>query len=187
MKEHKRYLPTKEDCKNYTLFLDRDGVINEPIVDDYAKTPQDFIFCDGAVDALGELKNLFKRVIIVTNQQGVHRQVMSEQDLEDVHLKMYNGLNAKGIRYFDAAFFAPYLRSAEHLWRKPSNGMYTKALEYYEDIDWNKCIMVGDSPGDMALADSKGIIKVRILNPQFDFDNQDFTFQSLADFVDCLS
>lgn len=187
MKELKRFLPKGDQCKEYTLFLDRDGVINEPIIDDYAKVPEDFIFCNVAVNALGELKALFKRVVIVTNQQGVHRQVMSEQDLEDVHLKMYRSMKSIGVSYFDAAFFAPYLRSADHPWRKPSNGMYAKAKEYFEDIDWEKCIMVGDSPGDMALADSKSILKVRILNPQFDFDNQDFTFQSLSDFVDCLS
>ncbi len=187
MNEHKNYLPSKEDYAAYTLFLDRDGVINEPIVDDYARKPADFILCEGAIDALNELKVIFKRVIVVTNQQGVGRGVMSERDLEDVHLKMYDSMKDAGVEYFDAAFFAPYLRDANHTWRKPSNGMYMKTLDYFDDLDFDKAIMVGDSPGDMALADTVGLLKVKISNPQFNFDNQDVQFDSLKAFVDCLS
>jgi histidinol phosphatase-like enzyme len=62
-----------------------------------------------------------------------------------------------------------------------------KAKEYYPDIDFLKSIMVGDSPGDMALADQLDIIKVRILNNQFEFDNQDFTYANLSSFVIALS
>ncbi|PCJ64300.1 MAG: phosphatase [Bacteroidetes bacterium] len=187
MSEPKRSLPTKLECSEFTLFIDRDGVINEPIVDDYAKTPEDFVFCEGAIKALGELKQLFARVILVTNQQGVHRQVMSEKDLENVHLKMYNGLKDSGIEYFDAAFFAPYLKTVNHGWRKPSIGMLEKAKSYFPSIDSSKCIMVGDSPGDMALADSFGAIKAKISNPQFSFDNQDYEFKNLSEFVSFLS
>ncbi len=170
-----------------TLFIDRDGVINQPIVDDYAKKPEDFEFCEGAIEALGQLSAIFGRIVLVTNQQGIHRELMSEQDLEDVHLKMYNALKASNISYFDLAMFAPYLRSAKHEWRKPKNGMFIKAKAYFDDIDFGQSIMVGDSPGDMELADSVGALKVRITNPQFQFDNQDFQFDSLLDFVLSLS
>ena len=187
MTEHNRYLPSRQQATEYTLFLDRDGVINEPIVDDYARKPEDFVFCAGAIDAIAELRSIFKKIVLVTNQQGVHRGLMSEKDLEDVHLKMYNGLKSKGIRYFDGILFAPYLKTVNHKWRKPSNGMLLKAKEYFTDIEWSKSIMVGDSPGDMQLADSLELIKVRIENPQFSFDNQDYKFKSLAEFIDCLS
>jgi histidinol phosphatase-like enzyme len=55
MSEHNKFLPEAQDCKKYTLFIDRDGVINQPIIDDYAKNPDEFIFCAGAVDALKSL------------------------------------------------------------------------------------------------------------------------------------
>lgn len=187
MQDLKKYLPNRAELKEYTLFIDRDGVINKPIVDDYAKRLEDFILCNGAVDALGELSQLFKRVILVTNQQGIGRAVMAESDLEDVHLKMYKAMKAKGLGYFDAALFAPYLTSESHPWRKPSNGMLHKAKNYFPDIDFTKAIMVGDSPGDMKLADSLDILKVKISNPQFDFDNQDLQFDSLSAFVDSMS
>jgi hypothetical protein len=48
-------------------------------------------------------------------------------------------------------------------------------------------MMIGDSPGDMKLADTLGLLKVKIENPQFAFDNQDFTFATLASFVSHLS
>ena len=65
--------------------------------------------------------------------------------------------------------------------------MCLKAKEYFPDIDFTKAIMVGDSPSDMALAEPFNVLKVRIRNSQFSFDNQDFTFNSLADFVTKLS
>jgi histidinol-phosphate phosphatase family protein len=186
MSEHSTYLPSKEALKEFTVFIDRDGVINEPIVDDYARTPDDFDFCQGAIDALAFLKKHCKYLILVTNQQGIHRELMTEQDLQNVHLKMYKSLKNKSIGYFDAVFYAPYLKSENHLWRKPNTGMILKAQTCFQDIDWQKCMMIGDSPTDMQLADNMNITKIRIGNPQFNFDNQDFQFASLKDFVAAL-
>jgi len=185
MNEHKPFSP--ESVTDFTIFLDRDGVINLPIVDDYAKQPNEFILVDGVLDALGKLQQMVKRVVMVTNQQGVHRKVMSEKDLENVHLKLYNSLKNKGLSYFDASFYAPYLKEESHEWRKPKNGMLLKAKSYFPDIDWTKAIMVGDSPGDMQLADTLGITKVKIANPQFLFDNQDYTYPDLGSFVAAMS
>lgn len=187
MSEHKAYLPSKSECKEYTLFLDRDGVLNEPIVDDYARCPDDLVLVDGLVGSIKWLLSHFKRVILVTNQQGIGRQIMSDVDLEDVHLKMYKKLKDSSVQWFDAAFFAPYIKSENHTWRKPSNGMLRKAQNYFPDIHWKKSIMVGDSPSDMLLADTFGIAKVKIGNPQFDFDNQDYHYDSIQDFVSALS
>lgn len=183
MSMHNTSLPNRLECKHYTLFLDRDGVINEPIVDDYAKQPDDFIICKGATDAIKELQSIFKYVIVVTNQQGIHRKLMSEKDLENVHLKLYNAMKEDDIPYFDLALFAPYLKTVNNSWRKPSTGMLMQAKSYFNDIDFSKSIMVGDSPSDMALADAVGATKVRIANPQFSFDNQDYNFDSLAHFT----
>jgi D-glycero-D-manno-heptose 1,7-bisphosphate phosphatase len=185
MSEHKPFLP--ENLTGFTIFLDRDGVINQPIVEDYAKQPADFILLDGVLEALGKLQRMAKHVVMVTNQQGVHRRLMSEKDLENIHLKLYNSLKDKGVSYFDASFYAPYLKGESHEWRKPKNGMLLKAKSYFPDIDWNKAIMVGDSPGDMLLADTLGITKVKIANPQFSFDNQDFTYTDFPAFVAAMS
>ena len=187
MSEHNKFLPNINDCQQYTLFIDRDGVINRPIIDDYAKDPSEFIFCEGAIDALSSLKTIFKRVVLVTNQQGVGKHVMTSQDLENVHLKMYDSLRSNNCPYFDLVLYAPYLNKDRHTWIKPSTGMLLKAKEYYPDIDFSKSIMVGDSPGDMALAGQLNIMKVRILNDQFEFENQHYMFHDLSSFVTALS
>jgi len=187
MSEHSKFLSKTTDCKKYTLFIDRDGVINQPIIDDYAKNPSEFILCEGAIEALNALKLMFKRIVLVTNQQGIGKQVMTSQDLENVHLKMYDAMKTEINSYFDLVLYAPYLKTDSHSWRKPNTGMLLKAKEYYPDIDFSKSIMVGDSPGDMVLADQLNILKVRISNDQFEFDNQDFIYTDLASFVTALS
>ena len=99
---------------------------------------------------------------------------------------MYDSLKKQGIAYFESKFYAPYLKKKEHHWRKPGAGMMNKAKEYFDDIDWHKSIMIGDSPTDMGLADQKGVLKVKINNRQFSFDNQHVSFNSLYDFVNSL-
>lgn len=180
-KAQKLFKP-KEAWRNYTLFLDRDGVINKPKADDYVKSAKEFEFTTEAIEAIRELKSRFKHVIVLTNQQGIDRSIMTISDLEDVHLKMYNTLKMNNVDYFDLVLYAPYLRVDEHHWRKPEIGMPKQAKNYL-DIDFDQCVMLGDSPGDMELADNIGAAKVRILNEQFNFDNQDLFFSSLAEFA----
>jgi histidinol phosphatase-like enzyme len=55
----------------WTLFLDRDGVINELRRGDYVKNISEFIWVDGAIDAIVKWSNFFTRTIVVTNQQGI--------------------------------------------------------------------------------------------------------------------
>ena len=170
----------------YTLLLDRDGVINEPKPDDYVKHPDEFIFTPNALEAIGILQDQFKHIIIVTNQQGIGRDLMTDKDLENIHLKMYDAMRSKGLAYFDHVFYAPYLRTENHSWRKPSTGMLEKASEYL-DLDPDKLLMCGDSPGDMELGRSLHAICVKISNPQFDFDNSDYEFGSLSEFAQFIT
>lgn len=166
--------------KEYTLFIDRDGVINEPIVDGYALRPEELVIPEANLSALKRIRPLFKYVILVTNQQGIGKELMSIDNLEDVHMKLMDAMENSGVPYFDAVFYAPYLRSEGHAWRKPSAGMMKKAFDYFPDIDKSKLIMVGDSPGDMAMARSIHALAIKIHNPQFNFDDQDLTFNDLT-------
>lgn len=178
---------TKQELSEYSLFLDRDGVINTPKPDDYVKHPDEFIFTENAIDAIRDLQQVFKYVFVVTNQQGIHRELMTEQGLEDVHLKLYRALKNNDLPYFDGVFFAPYLRKRDHYWRKPQKGMVEQAQKYCTDIDPDKIVLVGDSPGDMELAAKVGALKVRIANPQFEFDDQDLSFNSLFAFAQFIT
>jgi D-glycero-D-manno-heptose 1,7-bisphosphate phosphatase len=73
---------------SWTLFLDRDGVINNRIIDDYIKDWEDFEFIDRVLEAMQKLSLIFGKILIVTNQQGIGKGLMIENDLNKVHAKM---------------------------------------------------------------------------------------------------
>jgi histidinol phosphatase-like enzyme len=55
--------------KTWSLFLDRDGVINLHYPNDYVKKWEEFFFLEGVLDALNILAHKFRRIVLVTNQQ----------------------------------------------------------------------------------------------------------------------
>jgi HAD superfamily hydrolase (TIGR01662 family) len=71
--------------KNWTLFLDRDGVINLHFPKDYVKTWNEFFFLEGAIDAIKQLTKQFGKIVVVTNQQGVGKGKMTEETLQNIH------------------------------------------------------------------------------------------------------
>jgi len=74
--------------KDWTLFLDRDGVINKKRERDYVRNWSQFEFLPGVFEALKNFTKIFGKVIIVTNQRGIERRLMTEEDLQDIHSKM---------------------------------------------------------------------------------------------------
>ena len=64
-----------------TLFLDRDGVINKKLEGRYVRNLSEFEFLPGVLNTISQLSNIFNRIIIVTNQQGIAKGIMSENDL----------------------------------------------------------------------------------------------------------
>ncbi|MDB5283955.1 MAG: family hydrolase, partial [Bacteroidota bacterium] len=82
--------------KSWTLFLDRDGVINLHYPNDYVKTWDEFYFLEGVLDAFKDLSSIFRRVILVTNQQGVGKELMSHEDLGFIHGEMLKEIRKYG-------------------------------------------------------------------------------------------
>ncbi|MEQ1747759.1 MAG: HAD-IIIA family hydrolase, partial [Saprospiraceae bacterium] len=74
------------------LFLDRDGVINRRTAGEYARTPADFEFLPGVLEAVKILSAQFGRIVVVTNQAGIGKGLMTGADLADVHQKMLAGI-----------------------------------------------------------------------------------------------
>jgi len=79
-----------------TLFLDRDGVINKKLRGRYIRNFAEFDFIVGALDAISKLSNVFARIIIITNQQGISKKIMSEADLNILHTQMVNMIEKFG-------------------------------------------------------------------------------------------
>ena len=68
-----------------TLFLDRDGVVNVKLEARYVRNSNEFEFMQGALVAISKLSKLFKRILIVTNQQAIGKGIMTEDDLNLLH------------------------------------------------------------------------------------------------------
>lgn len=146
--------------KTWTLFLDRDGVVNLHYPNDYVKSWDEFYFLEGSLDAIRDLSLLFRRIIIVTNQQGVGRELMSHDDLDFIHAEMLKEVRKHGGR-IHAIYSATELRAKDiHQMRKPAIGMAKKAKRDFPEIDFSKSIIVGDALTDMQFGRAAGVITV---------------------------
>lgn len=147
--------------KTWSLFLDRDGVINQRLPDDYVKSVDEFRFIDGAVEAIAVLTKIFGRIFIVSNQQGIGKGLMTTEQLESVHANMVNQIEKAGGKV-DKIYVSPYLHSQNHFSRKPSVGMGVQAKKDFKEISFKRSIMVGDSRSDMIFGKRLGMNTVYI-------------------------
>ncbi len=171
---------------NWSLFLDRDGVINKRLMADYVKSVGEFEFLPGVLDALAFFSKQFKYIFIVTNQQGVGKGLMSPEDLEAVHNLMRKDIQKHGGRV-DCIFFCTDLKDKEGNCRKPGKAMAEKAFELFPDIDKNKTIMCGDTKGDMEFGKNSGMYTVFINDyEEPENTNFDFRYNSLIEFANEL-
>lgn len=134
--------------KNWSLFLDRDGVINRRIIDGYVRTPDEFVFLEGAPEAIALFTQCFNHIFIVTNQQGIGKGLMTENDLEQVHHKMLSGISEAGGN-ITRIYHCPYLASQHSIYRKPNIGMALKARKEFNDVNLKRSVMIGDSVSDL--------------------------------------
>src|SRR5690554_3157096 len=166
---------------SWTLFLDRDGVINEKLPNDYVKRIDEFIFLKGAIEAIAGLNKHFGRCLIVTNQQGIGKGLMTKEDLKVIHSYMTNKLEESDGR-IDKIYYSPELASTNSIYRKPNTGMAEEARKDFPEIDFKKSVMVGDSLTDMQMGKRVGMITVYITNSKMRIKEADFIFDSLASF-----
>jgi D-glycero-D-manno-heptose 1,7-bisphosphate phosphatase len=141
------------------IFLDRDGTINEDI--GYVSSPDELIVYPYAADAVRLINEAGLKVIIITNQSGVARQLYDEPMLATIHGRLIDELGRDGAR-IDAVYYCPhhprignalYRRACEC--RKPGPGMLRQAAREH-DIDLRLSYVVGDKASDMNLAANAG-------------------------------
>ena len=141
--------------KSWTLFLDRDGVINVEKDEDYIHHWDEFRFYDGVVDALAELSLIFGKTIIVTNQKGVGKGVTKIENVQTIHDNLLQAVLAAGGK-IDTVFFCPDT-DVDSPNRKPNPGMALQARELYPEIDFTKSLMVGNNLSDMQFGRNAGM------------------------------
>ena len=177
MTDHKTHLPTQ----NWHLFLDRDGVINRRPVMDYVKNIDEFEFLPGVFEGLKILSNHFKRIFIITNQQGVGKGLMTENELLKIHEWMLQQFDKHGTK-IEQIFYCTDLRETPNNCRKPGIAMALQSKKIFPDIEFNQSVMVGDTESDIAFGRNAGMKTVLVGNEQTNLI-PDKKHQSLLDFA----
>ena len=169
----------------WTLFLDRDGVLNEEKKDSYVFNREELHIFDYVAKSLGYLSTIFSKLILVTNQKGIGKGLMSVDDLTDIHNYLKENI-AKENGKLDAIYFAPDLE-ADSPNRKPNAGMAFQAKKDFPEIDFSKSIMVGNRMSDMEFGRNAGMhtVFVATTHPETPFPNEkiDYRFNNLEAFV----
>lgn len=160
-----------------TLFLDRDGVINVKLEGSYVRNFSEFKFMPGALNAIAKLSNIFIRIIIVTNQQGISKRIMSHGDLNALHAKMKEAIEQSG-GIINKIYYCPHLEITDCLCRKPNPGMIQKAIKDFPKIRVKESYMIGDSDSDIKAGKRMNINTIKVNN---DYTLEKWTRDLLAD------
>jgi histidinol-phosphate phosphatase family protein len=172
----------------WSLFLDRDGVINHEKHQDYIHTWDEFVFYEGVQEAIAVFAKRFNRIIVVTNQKGIGKGVTTLDDLQLIHANMISEIEKAGGR-IDAVYFCPDLED-ESPNRKPNPGMGLQAIKKFPEIELKKAIMLGNTLSDMQFGRNLGVqtIFLPTTRPEVDLNDEriDGVFNSLIDFANAL-
>jgi D-glycero-D-manno-heptose 1,7-bisphosphate phosphatase len=142
-----------------TIFLDRDGVLNEKMPEGrYVQAWSDFRMLPGVPDAIARLNRAGLRVVVVSNQRGIALGLYTPADVETVHAGLQALLQAHGA-HIDAFYFCPHDKSVCTC-RKPLPGMFQQAQHDFPDINAATSVMLGDSLSDIEFGKRLGMVTV---------------------------
>jgi histidinol-phosphate phosphatase family protein len=182
-------IPFEKIDKSWTIFLDRDGVLNRDKEGDYIRNVSEFVLLPGADTAVGILNRIFGITVVVTNQKGVGRGLMTLGDLSEIHDLLQSHLQAAGGK-IDKIYFAPDLDNDSPN-RKPNHGMALQAQKDFPQIDFAKSIMVGNRLSDMQFGRNAGMYTVFVAttHPETPFPHPliDARYDSLIVFAQVLA
>jgi D,D-heptose 1,7-bisphosphate phosphatase len=145
--------------KNKAFFLDRDGVIIKNIP--YLNTIEHLEFLPGVEEAIRLINKSGYKCIVITNQSGVARGLVSLDEIESIHKYINKSLRKYGA-IIDAFYFCPHHPSAKIAkyaincdCRKPRAGMFYEASKDHK-VDLSNSVMVGDKSIDIAAGSNAG-------------------------------
>jgi D-glycero-D-manno-heptose 1,7-bisphosphate phosphatase len=151
---------------NKAVFLDRDGTIIEDV--GYLNTPAEIKFIPGSIAAIKKLKEAGYKVVVITNQAGVARGLITEDMLQTIDKTLHKWILNSGT-HLDALYYCPH--HAEHgvypykqacECRKPHPGLLLKAQKDL-NIDLAQSFMVGDKATDIEAGQRAGVKTVFVM------------------------
>jgi D-glycero-D-manno-heptose 1,7-bisphosphate phosphatase len=162
------------------IFFDRDGVLN--IDKGYVFRKEDFVWVEGAREAIGLACSKGYSTFVVTNQSGIARGYYTLEDMHRLHDWMTHEIMSFNA-HIDGFYFCPYHSDgsiteyvvADHPDRKPNPGMILRAAQEH-NIDLSASLLIGDKLSDIEAADRAGI-------PSILFEGGNL-YQTLSDWFD---
>jgi histidinol-phosphate phosphatase family protein len=176
-----------------TVFLDRDGVLNEKMPEGrYVTSSKDFHILKGVPEAIARLNNAGLRLVVVSNQRGIALGLYTAADVDAIHSAFQRLLSAHGA-HIDAFFICPHDHDQCNC-RKPLPGLFHQAIAQFPDIAAASSVMIGDSRLDIEFARRIGMTAILIdkqpkqTNPGIDPAQAvaDLRFPSLQEAVNAL-
>ncbi len=143
-----------------TIFLDRDGVINENR-SDYVKSWQEFRFLTGSREAIAKLTRAGHRIIVCTNQAGVARGCIASDMVEDIHRRMIASIEEAG-GMIEHVYYCPHGKDEQCDCRKPRPGMLLRARDEL-GVDLHDALFIGDSITDVRAGIAAGVRSILVL------------------------
>jgi len=136
------------------VFLDRDGVINRRVIGDYVRHWQNFSFLPGVLRAVRALSAIPVPIIVVSNQAGVAKGLMSERDLRELTFAFTDAFASYGGR-IDSVYYCLHHPDKRCDCRKPRSGLLRQAAREW-GLNLTECFMIGDSESDIIAGASVG-------------------------------
>jgi D-glycero-D-manno-heptose 1,7-bisphosphate phosphatase len=144
-----------------TVFLDRDGVLNEKMPEGrYVTSWDEFHILPGVPEAIARLNRADVRVVVVSNQRGIALGLYTSADVEAIHGSLQSLLSLHGA-HVDAFYFCPHDKQQCNC-RKPLPGLFEQAAAQFPGIAAATSVMIGDSFSDIEFGRRLGMKTVFI-------------------------
>jgi D-glycero-D-manno-heptose 1,7-bisphosphate phosphatase len=143
-----------------TIFLDRDGVINENR-SDYVKSWNEFCFLPGSKEAIAMLTRAGHRLVVCTNQAGIARGILPRETVEEIHRRMVAEIAEVG-GSIERVYYCPHGKDENCFCRKPQPGMLLRARDEL-GLEMHDALFIGDSISDIRAALAAGVHPMLVL------------------------
>ena len=153
-------LITTENYTKCVIGLDRDGVINRDL-GTYVTNPENFEPIEGSLIAIAKLRKLGHKIAIITNQGGIEKGIMTIEDVENVHRRMFEMLGEAGCPSVDAIYYSASSRKDDEF-AKPNTGMFKRCERENPTIKFSKGYYVGDKITDLKAAMKVGATPILV-------------------------
>ncbi|KTC65564.1 D,D-heptose 1,7-bisphosphate phosphatase [Legionella adelaidensis] len=147
------------------IILDRDGVINQDSLH-YIKSPEEFIFLSGSIEAIAKLTAAGYKIGVATNQSGISRGLYNKEQLAAIHEKLMQSISSAG-GWIDYIEYCPHMPDSGCECRKPKPGMLQTIAKKF-NTSLNDVPFVGDRVSDVEAALAVGAKPIMVLSPMTD-------------------